>query len=185
MPGDQEPGPQSLPCHEDGRPYRPQPPTLPTAPQATTSEDKMTLPLWRADSERRQHSFPPLPVLVKKEAITHRLHSDTFGPGQIIPPARQAQESLGHSPPACWERAEDSRAGRMLCFSFAHLWLLISSARGGMGGLGALSETSHLALFSFSPSFFSFCLVFCVSQLSVTAAKYLKKLKRICLGSWV
>lgn len=116
--------------------YRPQPPTLPTALQATTSEDKMTLPLWRADSERCQHSFPPLPVLVKKEAITRRLHSDTFGPGQIIPPARHAQESLGHSPPACWERAEDSRAGRMLCFSFAHLWLLISNARGGVGGFG-------------------------------------------------
>lgn len=119
MPGDQDPGPQSLPCHEDGRPYRPQPPTLPTAPQATTSEDKMTLPLWRADSERRQHSFPPLPVLVKKEAITRRLHSDTFGPGQIIPPARQAQESLGHSPPACWERAEDSRAA--CCVSHLHI----------------------------------------------------------------
>lgn len=136
------------------------PPHCLQPPQATTSEDKMTLSLWRADSERCQRSFPPLPVLVKKEAITRRLHSDTFGPGQIIPPARQAQESLGHSPPACWERAEDSRAGRMLCFSFAHLWLLISNARGGVGGLGALSETSYLTLFSFSPSFFSFCLVF-------------------------
>lgn len=150
MPGDQEPGPQSLPCHEDGRPYRPQPPTLPTAPQATTSEDKMTLPLWRADSERRQHSFPPLPVLVKKEAITHRLHSDTFGPGQIIPPARQAQESLGHSPPACWERAEDSGPAAC-CVSHLHICGSSSPMPGVAWGVWGLSLRPLISLSFLSP----------------------------------
>lgn len=156
----------------------------------------MRRPWWRVDSERSSR-----PILIptsawdssSKRQISGRLHTHhhsltPLATGKLSPSAWQARESLGRSPPTPEQACISPGLSRhMLWFSFAHLWLLISNSRGGVGGgSGGLSQTPLIELLSLpasSPSSL-FSIQFSVGQLSITVTKKLKKLKSICLGSW-